>query len=135
MLYPKRTKFRKCQKGKCRGCRTDGTRLSFGEYGIKSCSAGRIPYQTIEAARRAISRHFQRNGRIWVRIFADIPITRKPTEVRMGKGKGNPTGWMARVVTGQILFEMDGVSFSNAREAATLAAHRLCVPTKFVQWL
>nr|YP_006234379.1 ribosomal protein L16 [Phlegmariurus squarrosus]YP_010704332.1 ribosomal protein L16 [Huperzia crispata]AEV55718.1 ribosomal protein L16 [Phlegmariurus squarrosus]WCP18608.1 ribosomal protein L16 [Huperzia crispata] len=134
MLYPKRTKFRKYQKGRCKGCRADGTQLGFGKYGIKSCEAGRISYQAIEAARRAISRKFRRNGQVWVRVLADIPITSKPTEVRMGKGKGNPTGWIARVVEGQISFEMDGVSLSNAQQAATLAAHKLCLSTKFVQW-
>ena len=134
VLYPKRTKFRKYQKGRFKGCKADGTQLCFGKYGMKSCEAGRISYQAIEAARRAISREFRRNGQIWVRVFADIPITSKPTEVRMGKGKGNSTGWIARVVEGQILFEMDGVSLSNAQQAATLAAHKLCLSTKFVQW-
>jgi len=120
VLYPKRTKFRKYQKGRFKGCKADGTQLCFGKYGMKSCEAGRISYQAIEAARRAISREFRRNGQIWVRVFADIPITSKPTEVRM--------------VEGQILFEMDGVSLSDAQQAATLAAHKLCLSTKFVQW-
>ncbi|KAG8363160.1 hypothetical protein BUALT_BualtMtG0002400 (mitochondrion) [Buddleja alternifolia] len=129
--------------GRCsRGCKPDGTQLGFGRYGTKSCRAGRLSYRAIEAARRAIIGHFhramsgqfRRNGKIWVRVLADIPITGKPTEVRMGRGKGNPTGWIARVSTGQILFEMDGVSLSNARQAATLAAHKLCSSTKFVQW-
>lgn len=128
--------------GHSRGCKPDGTQLGFGRYGIKSCRAGRLSYRAIEAARRAIigqfhramSGQFRRNGKIWVRVFADLPITGKPTEVRMGRGKGNPTGWIARVSTGQILFEMDGVSLSNARQAATLAAHKLCLSTKFVQW-
>ncbi|KAL6512812.1 Small ribosomal subunit protein uS3m [Orobanche minor] len=130
------------QKRKGRGCKPDGTQLGFGRYGTKSCRAGRLSYRAIEAARRAIIGHFhramsgqfRRNGKIWVRVLADIPITGKPTEVRMGRGKGNPTGWIARVSTGQILFEMDGVSLSNARQAATLAAHKLCSSTKFVQW-
>lgn len=135
VLYPKRTKYRKYRKGICRrGCETGGTQLGFGRYGIRSCGAGRISYRAIGAARRAISGQFRRNGQIWVRVFADLPITGKPTEVRMGKGKGNPTGWIARVSTGQILFEMDGVSLSDARQAATLAAHKLCLSTKFVQW-
>ncbi|CAA7039579.1 unnamed protein product [Microthlaspi erraticum] len=111
-------------------------------YGTKSCKAGRLSYRAIEAARRAIIGHFhramsgqfRRNGKIWVRVFADLPITGKPTEVRMGRGKGNPTGWIARVSTGQIPFEMDGVSLANARQAATLAAHKPCSSTKFVQW-
>lgn len=134
VLYPKRTRFRKYQKGRFKGCEADGTQLRFGKYGMKSCEAGRISYQAIEAARRATSRKFRRNGRIWVRVFADIPITSKPTEVRTGKGKGNSTGWIARVVEGQISFEMDGVSLSNAQQAATLAAHKPCLSTKFVQW-
>jgi large subunit ribosomal protein L16 len=134
MLYPKRTKFRKYFKGRTHRCQVDGTKLSFGKYGIKSCQAGRISYQTIEAARRAISRQFRRSGQIWVRLFADIPITSKPTEVRMGKGKGKPSGWIARVAEGQILFEMDGISVSNAQQAAELAAHKMGLCTKFVHW-
>lgn len=143
VLYPKRTKFSKYRKGRLRR-RTceDGTQLGFGRYGTKSCRAGRLSYRAIEAARRAIigqfhramSGQFRRNGKIWVRVLADLPITGKPTEVRMGRGKGNPTGWIARVSTGQIPFEMDGVSFSNARQAATLAAHKPCSSTKFVLW-
>ncbi|GAU48507.1 hypothetical protein TSUD_291930 [Trifolium subterraneum] len=129
--------------GRCsRGCKPDGTKLGFGRYGTQSCRAGRLSYRAIEAARRAIIGHFHRamsgqfrkNGKIWVRVFADIPITGKPTEVRMGRGKGNPTGWIARVSAGQVLFEMDGVSLSNARQAATLAAHKPCSSTKFLQW-
>ncbi|KAI3664408.1 hypothetical protein L1987_89846 [Smallanthus sonchifolius] len=125
---------------KCsRGCKPDGTRLGFGRYGTKSCRAGRLSYRAIEAARRArigqfhrtMSGQFRINGKIWVRVLADLPITGKPTEVRMGRGKGNPTGWIARVPTGQIPFEMDDVSLSNARQAATLAAHKLCSSTKF----
>lgn len=135
MLYPKRTKFSKSRKGRCsRGRKPDGTQLGFGRYGTKSCRAGRLSYRAIEAARRAMSGQFRRNGKIWVRVLADLPITGKPTEVRMGRGKGNPTGWIARVSTGQIPFEMDGVSFSNARQAATLAAHKPCSSTKFVLW-
>ncbi|KAM3267111.1 ribosomal protein S3 [Capsicum chacoense] len=125
-----------------RGCEPDGTQLGFGRYGTQSCRAGRLSYRAIEAARRAIIGHFhramsgqfRRNGKIWVRVLADIPITGKPTKVRMGRGKGNPTGWIARVSRGQILFEMDGVSLSNARQDATLAVHKLYSSTKFVQW-
>nr|KAJ0190837.1 hypothetical protein LSAT_V11C800442520 [Lactuca sativa] len=125
-----------------RGCKPDGTRLGFGRYGTKSLRAGRLSYRAIEAVRRAIigqfhrtmSGQFRRNGKIWVRVLADLPLTGEPTEVRMGRGKGNPTGWIARVSTGKIPFEMDGVSLSNARQAATLAAHKLCSLTKFVQW-
>ncbi|KAL5057244.1 hypothetical protein RYX36_028848 [Vicia faba] len=143
VLYPKRTKFSKYRKGICsRGCKPDGTKLGFGRYGTKSCRVGRLSYRAIEAARRAIIEHFHRamsgqfrkNGKIWVRVFVDIPITGKPTKVRMGRGKGNPTGWIARVSAGQVLFEMDGVSLSNARQAATLAAHKPCSSTKFLQW-
>lgn len=134
MLYPKRTKFRKYQKGRCKSGAVEGAPLAFGKYGIKSCEAGRISYQTIEAARRAISRKFRRSGQIWVRVFADIPITSKPTEVRMGKGKGNPTGWITRISEGQILFEMDGVTLSNAQQAAALASQKFNLSTKFVQW-
>lgn len=113
MLYPKRTKLSKYRKGRCsRGCKPDDTQLGFGRYGIKSCGAGRLSYRAIEAARRAIigqfhramSGQFRRNGKIWVRVFADLPITGKPTEVRMGRGKGNLTGWIARVSAGQIPF-------------------------------
>ena len=134
MLYPKRTKFRKSLKGHTNAIKSDGTHLSFGQFGIKACEPARISYQTIEAARRAISRKFRRSGQIWVRVFADIPVTSKPTEVRMGKGKGNPSGWIARVSTGQILFEMDRVSFSNAQQAAKLASQKLNFQTKFLQW-
>nr|YP_008816038.1 ribosomal protein L16 [Closterium baillyanum]AGZ90249.1 ribosomal protein L16 [Closterium baillyanum] len=134
MLYPKRTKYRKYQKGRCHSGSVDGTQLSFGKYGIKACEAGRCEAKTIEAARRAISRKFRRSGQIWVRVFADVPITSKPTEVRMGKGKGNPTGWITRISEGQILFEMDGVTFSNAQQAAALATQKLSLSTKFVQW-
>nr|WGH58918.1 ribosomal protein L16 [Sapria himalayana] len=135
MLYPKRTKYSKYRKGRCsRGCKLDGTQLGFGRYGMKSCQAGIISYRAIEAARRAIRGQFRINGKIWVRVLADLPLTGKPTEVRMGRGKGKTTGWIARVSTGQIPFEMDGVSLSNARQAATLAAHKPCSSTKLVQW-
>ena len=130
VLYPKRTKYSKYFKCRCsRGREPDGTQLGFGRYGTKSCRAGRLSYRAIEAARRAtsgqfhraMSGQFRRNCKIWVRVLADLPITGKPAEVRMGRGKGNPTGWIARVSTGQIPFEMDGVSLSNARQAARLA--------------
>ena len=123
MLHPKKTKFQKYRKGRqITACKTDGTQLAFGRYGTKSTTSGRISYRSIEAARRAIIGHLQRamsgqfrkNGKIWVRVLADIPITGKPTEVRMGRGKGNPTSWVAKVPTGQILFEIEGVSQTNA---------------------
>ncbi len=134
MLYPKHTRFRKYQKGRFKGCKADGTQLCFGKYGMKSCKFGCISYQAIEAACHIISREFRRNGQIWLRVFANIPITSKPTEVRMGKRKRNSTGWIAHVIEGQILFEMDGVSLSNAQKAAALAVYKLCLSTKFVQW-
>jgi large subunit ribosomal protein L16 len=137
MLYPKRTKFRKYQKGGLpSSCQVDANkaRCAFGKYGIKVCQPGRISYQTIEAARRAISRKFRRSGQIWVRVFADIPITSKPTEVRMGKGKGAISGWVARVSEGQILFEMDGITISIAKQAAALVKQKLNLSTKFVEW-
>lgn len=127
---PKRTRFRKSFKGRYSGYKKD--QLHFGQYGIQACAAGRIHYQTIEAARRALSRQFRRSGQIWVRIFPDIPVTSKPTEVRMGKGKGNPSGWIVRVKEGQILFEMNGISLAMARKAAQLAAHKLNLPTQFL---
>ncbi len=132
VLYPKHTRFRKYQKGIFKGCKANNTQLCFGKYGMKSYKVGRISYQEIEATRRIISREFQKNGQIWVRDFADIPITSKPIEVEMGKGKGNSTCWIAHVVKGQILFEMDGVSLSNAQKIATLVVHKLCLSTKFV---
>ncbi|KAM0069292.1 putative ribosomal protein L16 [Helianthus debilis subsp. tardiflorus] len=144
VLYPKRTKSSKYRKGRCsRGCKPDGTRLGFGRYGTKSCRAGHLSYRAIETARRArigqfhrtMSGQFRINGKIWVRVLADLPITGKPTEVRMGRGKGNPTGWIARVSTRQIPFEMDDVSLSNARQAATLAAHKLCSSTNMIKIL
>jgi len=134
MLYPKRTKFRKYCKGRTKGIKVDGIKLSFGQFGILACESGRINSNTIEAARRVMSRKLKRNGRIWVRVFADIPITKKPTEVRMGKGKGNPVGWVAKVATGQVLFEMDGMSLSSATQATKLAGHKLNLLTKCIQW-
>ncbi|KAK6925290.1 Ribosomal protein S3, C-terminal [Dillenia turbinata] len=140
--YSKKKGGRAISETCSRGCKPDGTQLGFGRYGTQSCRAGRLSYRAIEAARRAtigqfhraMSGQFRKNGKIWVRVLADLPITGKPTEVRMGRGKGNPTGWIARVSTGQIPFEMDGVSLSNARQAAILAAHKPCSSTKFVQW-
>lgn len=135
MHYPKRTKFRKYQKGFASGCKPEGSKLSFGRFGIKSLEASRVSSQVIEATRRTIRRKLKKSGLLWVRIFADIPVSQKPAEVRMGKGKGQPSFWIARVTTGQLLFEMDGVSLQNAQQAATLASHKLGFRTKFVQWL
>lgn len=126
----------KVHKGRCDGIQGDGAgaRLCFGKYGLASKEAGRISYNAIEAARRVMSRKFRRHGRIWLRVVAQTPITSKPTEVRMGKGKGNPTGCIAKVKAGQVLFEVDGVSEPLAQEAARLASHRIRLATRFIQW-
>jgi large subunit ribosomal protein L16 len=132
MLSPKRTKYRKQQKGRIGGVKSNTTQLQFGRYGLKSLTHGRITSQTMEAVRRALTRKFKRSGQIWIRIYPDIPVTSKPSEVRMGKGKGAPSSWICRVKAGQILFEMDGVSLTLARQAALLAFHKLPVRTTFV---
>ena len=131
MLQPKRTKFRKQQKGRNRGLALRGSRVSFGEYGLKCTGRGRITARQIEAARRAISRHVKRGGRLWIRVFPDKPITKKPQETRMGKGKGAPEQWVAVVKSGRILFEMEGVDATVARQAMRLAAAKLPIHTKF----
>jgi large subunit ribosomal protein L16 len=132
MLQPKRTKFRKQRKGRNSGVATSGNQVSFGEYGLKCVSRGRITARQIEAARRAISRHVKRGGKIWIRIFPDVPITKKPLEVRQGKGKGNVEYWVAKVQPGRMLYEMEGVSEDIARQAFRLAAAKLPVQTIFV---
>jgi len=132
MLQPKRTKFRKYQKGRIRGVKPNTTKLRFGRYGLKALATGRIPARTLEAVRRVITRKFKRTGQIWIRIFPDIPVSAKPAEVRMGKGKGSPSFWVARVQRGQILFEMDGISPQLAKQAANLAYYKLPVPTQFI---
>ncbi len=132
MLQPKRTKFRKQHKGRNRGVATSGNKVSFGEYGLKATTRGRITARQIEAARRAINRHIKRGGKVWIRIFPDKPITEKPLEVRMGSGKGNVEYWVARVQPGSVLYEMEGVPESVAREAFRLAAAKLPVKTVFV---
>lgn len=132
MLVPKRTKFRKYQKGRIKGIKPNTPHLRFGRYGLKAVNSGRIPARTIEAVRRVISRKFRRTGQIWIRIFPDIPISAKPAEVRMGKGKGSVSFWVARVQRGQILFEMDGISPLLAKQAAILASYKLPVKTKFL---
>jgi len=132
MLQPKRTKYRKQQKGRNRGMAQTGTRVSFGEYGLKTVDRGRITARQIEAARRAITRHVKRGGKIWIRVFPDVPITKKPIEVRMGKGKGNVEYWVAKVQPGRVLYEMEGVSEDVAREAFRLASAKLPVRTTFV---
>ncbi len=132
MLSPKRIKFRKVQKGRLGGKAYRGSEVSFGQFGLKTLEPGRITARQIEAARIAMTRHVKRGGRIWTRIFPDKPITKKPAEVRMGKGKGNPEYWVAPVKSGRILFEMDDVSRNVAEEALRLAGHKLPVSTKFV---
>jgi large subunit ribosomal protein L16 len=132
MLQPSRTKFRKQFKGRIRGLATSGTELAFGQYGLKSLEPDRVTARQIEAARRAITHHMKRAGRVWVNVFPDVPISKKPTEVRMGKGKGVPEFWAARVKPGRILFEVDGVDEATAREAMRLAAAKLPVRTRFV---
>ncbi len=132
MLQPKKTKFRKVHKGRNRGLATRGNQVSFGEFGLKSTSRGRITARQIEAARRAMTRHIKRGGRIWIRIFPDKPITNKPLEVRMGSGKGNVEYWVAQIEPGRMLYEMEGVSEELAREAFRLAAAKLPVNTTFV---
>jgi len=132
MLQPKRTKFRKAHKGRIKGMAKGGTDLNFGSYGLKSLEAERVTARQIEATRRAITRHMKRAGRVWIRIFPDVPVTKKPTEVRMGKGKGSVEFWACKVKPGRIMFEIDGVSDAVAREALRLGAAKLPVRTKIV---
>jgi len=132
MLQPKRTKFRKQHKGRNRGVASRGNKVSFGEYGLKATTRGRLTSRQIEAARRALTRHIKRGGRVWIRIFPDKPISKKPLEVRMGKGKGNHEYWVAVVQPGCVLYEMEGVSEYVARDAFRLAAAKLPVRTTFV---
>ena len=132
MHIPKRTKFRKYQKGKCGGTQPNCTQLQYGKYGLKALESKRISAQTIEAVRRVITRQFKRNGVLWIRIFPDVPVSNKPTEMRMGKGKGAPSSWICRVQPGQILYEMDGISLQLAQQAAHLAHYKLPIKTAFV---
>lgn len=132
MLQPKRTKFRKQFKGRNRGVASRGNSVSFGEYGLKATTRGRVTARQIEAARRAMTRHVKRGGRVWIRVFPDKPITKKPLEVRMGKGKGNVEYWVAEIKPGHMLYEMEGVTEEVAREAFKLAAAKLPVITTFV---
>ena len=132
MLQPKRTKFRKAQKGRIRGNAKSGTDINFGAYGLKALEPERITARQIEAARRAMTRHMKRTGRVWIRIFPDVPVSKKPTEVRMGKGKGTPEYWVAKVKPGRILFEVDGVSALIAKEAMMLGAAKLPIKCKCV---
>lgn len=133
MLQPKKTKFRKQFKGRIHGVAKGGTDLNFGQFGLKALAPERITARQIEAARRAITREMKRVGRVWIRIFPDVPVSQKPTEVRMGKGKGSPEYWAAKVKPGRIMFEVDGVSEDIAREALRLGAAKLPIKTRFVQ--
>jgi len=133
MLQPKRTKFRKAFKGRIKGVSKGGFELNFGQFGLKAMEPERITARQIEAARRAMTRHMKRAGRVWIRVFPDVPVSKKPTEVRMGKGKGAPELWAARVAPGRIMFEIDGVPVDVAREAMILAAAKLPIKTRFIQ--
>lgn len=132
MLSPKKTKYRKQQKGKIKGIAQRGNQLAFGTFGIKTMDEGRLTSRQIEAARIAVTRHMKREGQVWIRIFPDVPVTKKPAEVRMGKGKGALDHWAAKIQPGRILFEVDGVSLEVGREALRLAAQKLPVVTKFI---
>jgi large subunit ribosomal protein L16 len=135
MLQPKRTKYRKAHKGRIHGLSSGGTSLNFGAYGLKATEPGRVTARQIEAARRALTRHIKRVGRVWICIFPDVPVSKKPAEVRMGSGKGTPEFWCVRVHPGRIMFEMDGVTREVALEAMTLAAAKLPIKARFVQRL
>ena len=132
MLQPKRTKFRKQHKGRIHGNATSGTELNFGSFGLKALEPERVTARQIEAARRALTRHMKRAGRVWIRIFPDIPVSKKPTEVRMGSGKGSTEYWACRVKPGRVMFEIDGVPRALAEEAFRLAAAKLPIKTRFV---
>ena len=132
MLSPKRTKFRKAHKGRIHGNAKGGTALNFGAFGLKAMQPNRITARQIEAARRAITRHIKRQGRVWIRVFPDVPVSQKPTEVRMGKGKGTPEYWACRIKPGRILFELDGIDESLAKRAFELGAAKLPISTKFI---
>lgn len=133
MLSPKKVKYRKSQKGRMKGAAYRGSSLNFGEFGLQAVDCGRISSKQIEAARIAMTRHVKRGGKIWIRLFPDKPFTKKPAEVRMGKGKGAPEGWVAVIKPGRVLYEMTGVSREMAMEALRLAAHKLPIKTRFVE--
>ncbi|HEX4407211.1 MAG TPA: 50S ribosomal protein L16 [Xanthobacteraceae bacterium] len=133
MLQPKRTKFRKAHKGRIKGVATSGQVLAFGQFGLKAVEPERVTARQIEAARRALTRHMKRAGRVWIRMFPDVPVSKKPLEVRMGSGKGAPELWVARIKPGRILFEVDGVPVTVAKEALALAAAKLPIKTRFVE--
>ena len=133
MLQPIRTKFRKAHKGRIHGVASSGHTLAFGQYGLKALEPERVTARQIEAARRALTRFMKRSGRVWIRVFPDVPVSKKPIEVRMGKGKGSPEYWVVRVKPGKILFEVDGIPHAVAREALTLAAAKLPIKTRFIE--
>src|SRR5215470_10373727 len=133
MLQPIRSKFRKAHKGRIHGVATSANSLAFGQYGLKALEPERVTARQIEAARRALTRHMKRSGRVWIRLFPDVPVSKKPIEVRMGKGKGTPELWVCRVKPGRVLFEVDGVNIQLAREALALAAAKLPIKTRFVE--
>src|SRR5215470_5525525 len=133
MLQPIRSKFRKAHKGRIHGVATSATKLNFGQYGLKALEPERVTARQIEAARRAMTRHMKRSGRVWIRVFPDVPASKKPIEVRMGKGKGTPELWVCRIKPGRIMFEIDGVPVEVAREALDLAAAKLPIKTRFVE--
>jgi len=132
MLSPKRTKYRKAFKGRIHGVAKGGTTLNFGSYGLKAMAPGRVSARQIEAARRAITRYIRRTGRVWIRIFPDVPVSMKPAEVRMGSGKGSPEYWASRVKPGRIMFELDGVSLEVAQKAFELASEKLPIAARFI---
>src|SRR4029077_17277613 len=133
MLQPMRTKFRKAHKGRIKGLATSGVELAFGQFGLKAMEPERVTARQIEAARRALTRHMKRAGQVWIRVFPDVPVSKKPLEVRMGSGKGTPALWVVRVKPGRILFEVDGISATLAREALGLAPAKLPIKTRFVE--
>ena len=133
MLQPKRTKFRKAFKGRIHGNAKGGTELNFGAYGLKAMEPDRVTARQIEAARRALTRHMKRAGRVWIRVFPDVPVSKKPAEVRMGSGKGAPELWVVRIKPGRVMFEIDGVTVQTAKEALALAAAKLPIKTRFVE--
>jgi len=133
MLQPMRTKFRKAHKGRIKGLATSGNSLAFGQFGLKAVEPTRLTARQLEAARRALTRHMKRAGQVWIRVFPDVPVSKKPLEVRMGSGKGTPEYWVARIKPGRIIFELDGVTVNVAREALDLAAAKLPIKTRFVE--
>ncbi len=133
MLQPKRTKFRKAHKGRIHGVASSGATLAFGQFGLKAMEPERVTARQIEAARRALTRHMKRAGRVWIRVYPDVPVSKKPLEVRMGSGKGGVELWVVRIKPGRVLFEIDGVNIQLAREALTLAAAKLPIKTRFVE--